>query len=236
MSEIWDKAQQLESQWWKVKKNEIISQDYREQIKKRAQRIESMIDKQLEGIPGRRVLEIGGGATQLIDFFREGEKYAVDPLADMYQAEFAEVLAPGTKWHKAKAENMPFENDFFDIIVIRNVLDHVDSVDKAISEMRRVLKNSGILYLGMNTFSGPYYIYKLIVKDPEHPHTFTPGSIRSCIIRNNLNIVDSIADAKENMVHFTDRLAVVPKHKAVIRDLLFAMDCFHFSEFLLRKV
>jgi len=235
MSEVWDKAQQLESQWWKIKKNEIISRDYREEIKKRALRIEALIDKQLKGGSGRKLLEIGGGATQLIDLFRQGEKYAVDPLADMYQAEFTEVLAPGTSWHKAKAENMPFEDNFFDVIVIRNVLDHVDSVSKAMSEMKRVLKKSGILYLGMNTFSGPYYIYKLIVKDPEHPHTFTPDSIKGHIIRSGFDIVDSISDAKENMSHFTDRLASVPKYKVILRDIVFHMNSFHFSEFLLRK-
>ena len=104
MSKVWDKAQQLEVQWWKIKKNEIISHDYRDQIKKRAKRIETMINKQIELTPEFKLVEIGGRATQLIDSFKYGEKYAVDPLAEMYKSEFGEVLLPGTRWYKAKAE------------------------------------------------------------------------------------------------------------------------------------
>ncbi|MFH2138246.1 MAG: glycosyltransferase [Candidatus Omnitrophota bacterium] len=235
MSKVWNKAQELESEWWKLKKEEIISQSYRNQIKERSVRIEKWIDKKVSITEKSNILEIGGGATQLIDFFDKGNKYAVDPLADMYQREFSQVLDPKTKWHKAKVEEMPFEDSFFDVIIIRNVLDHVDSASKALKEINRVLKDSGVLYLGMNTFSGPYYVYKLIVKDPEHPYTFTPKSIRSHIVKSKFKIVDLIDDAPENMKHFSDQLASVSKLKAFLRDIVFSLNCFHFSEFLLKR-
>jgi SAM-dependent methyltransferase len=42
---------------------------------------------------------------------------------------------------------MPFENNFFDKIIFTHVLEHVPNPTKAISEIYRVLKNEGVLYL-----------------------------------------------------------------------------------------
>jgi ubiquinone/menaquinone biosynthesis C-methylase UbiE len=52
---------------------------------------------------------------------------------------------------KGFAENLPFDNNTFDVVYSSHVLEHVNNEDKAISEMRRVLKNNGVLIIGMPT-------------------------------------------------------------------------------------
>ncbi len=47
----------------------------------------------------------------------------------------------------APAEDLPFENNHFDGIWSYAVLEHVDNPEKALQEMRRVLKPGGILFL-----------------------------------------------------------------------------------------
>lgn len=47
-------------------------------------------------------------------------------------------------YQKAYAENLPFESDSFDLVTCCDVLEHVDDVDKAISEIARVLKPGGV--------------------------------------------------------------------------------------------
>ncbi len=51
------------------------------------------------------------------------------------------------------AENLPYENDFFDVVYSSHVLEHVNDEVKALSEMKRVLKRDGILIIGMPTSS-----------------------------------------------------------------------------------
>lgn len=235
MSEKWNKAQELETQWWLSIKKDISSSAYRKEIKNRALRIENWIKEKMNFHNKLNILEIGGGATQLIDYFTTGNRYAIDPLADLYQKEFADILNPDVKWKKSKIEDIPFNDNFFNIIISRNVLDHVDAAKQALKEIHRVLKKDGIAYIGINTFSGPYYIYKLLVKDPEHPYTFTPNSIKRFITKVNFSIIDSIHDAPENMHHFKDELASGSELRKKIRSLLINMNSFHFSEFLFNK-
>jgi ubiquinone/menaquinone biosynthesis C-methylase UbiE len=235
MSKAWKQAQQLESQWWPTKKEVLFSQEYHSQIGERSERVEKWLHTVVEISEDCNILEIGGGATQLIDFFSKGNKYAIDPLADMYQREFSSILNPEVRWTKAKAEEIPHQDEFFTVIVSRNVLDHVDSVRKTLSEMWRVLKKNGVVYLGLNTFSGLLFVYKLIVKDKEHPFTFTPHTIKSYINDANFTIIDTIADAPENMSHFSDKIALVPRYKTIVRNLFLRVNSYHFTEFLLNK-
>jgi SAM-dependent methyltransferase len=48
----------------------------------------------------------------------------------------------------ASAEDMPFENDSYDIIYSNAVLEHIQDVPRAIAEMHRVLRPGGALILG----------------------------------------------------------------------------------------
>lgn len=43
-------------------------------------------------------------------------------------------------------QEIPFENDEFDIVIANMMLYHVPNIEKGLSEVRRVLKNNGIFY------------------------------------------------------------------------------------------
>jgi ubiquinone/menaquinone biosynthesis C-methylase UbiE len=59
------------------------------------------------------------------------------------------------------AEDLPFEDNFFDLVIISNTLDHVKDMKKAVNEIWRVLKKDGYVL----------FITYLKVKKP-HPFTF----------------------------------------------------------------
>ncbi len=48
---------------------------------------------------------------------------------------------------KANAEYIPFKDSTFDIVISFNSLDHVDDIDKTISEIKRVTKIGGLFLL-----------------------------------------------------------------------------------------
>jgi len=56
-------------------------------------------------------------------------------------------------YQTSKAEELPFADSQFDLHICDNVLDHCDEVQKVFSEMRRVLRDSGIIYLRVHTYS-----------------------------------------------------------------------------------
>lgn len=49
------------------------------------------------------------------------------------------------------AENIPFDNDEFDVVFSSHVLEHVNDEDQSLKEMKRVLKDDGLLIIGMPT-------------------------------------------------------------------------------------
>ncbi|WP_125152207.1 MerR family transcriptional regulator [Clostridium rectalis] len=50
------------------------------------------------------------------------------------------------KFKVVNAENIPYEDNKFDIVIANHMLYHVDNVDKALSEIKRVLKPEGRFY------------------------------------------------------------------------------------------
>ncbi len=51
------------------------------------------------------------------------------------------------------AEDLPYANQSFDVVYSSHVLEHVNSESKSLKEMKRVLKDDGILIIGMPTAS-----------------------------------------------------------------------------------
>jgi ubiquinone/menaquinone biosynthesis C-methylase UbiE len=52
---------------------------------------------------------------------------------------------------QGSAENLPYEDNSFDVVYSSHVLEHVNSEQQALDEMKRVLKPGGVLIIGMPT-------------------------------------------------------------------------------------
>ena len=69
-------------------------------------------------------------------------------------------LGMGISVRKIDILDIPFEKDTFDLIIANSMLYHVKDIDSAISEVKRVLKKSGLFYcatFGMNGMT--QYLY-----------------------------------------------------------------------------
>ena len=77
-----------------------------------------------------------------------GEFYGVDNSSKMIKK--AEASSSGYKnihFYKANAESLPFDNNFFDIIISTNAFHHFANADKVLKEAYRVLKPRGRIYI-----------------------------------------------------------------------------------------
>jgi len=55
----------------------------------------------------------------------------------------------------ASAEELPFPTNHFDALIYSEVLEHVGDLDKALEEMRRVVKKGGLVFI-----SSPFFFYE----------------------------------------------------------------------------
>lgn len=90
----------------------------------------------VKGFTGTRCLEIGCGNNPRIplenSFFLDISKSAV-----------ANLKSAGLRAYLGAVENIPFQDNFFNLVVAWYVLEHVEDDKKAFSEISRALENGG---------------------------------------------------------------------------------------------
>lgn len=95
------------------------------------------------------VLEIGGGTGANLPYYGNGVSSLTitepeRPMAKRLQQRMGEQ-APGALFLRAPAEDLPFSDDSFDVVVSTLVLCTVDDQPRALRELRRVLRPGGRL-------------------------------------------------------------------------------------------
>ena len=106
--------------------------------------------------PGMKVLEIGCGSGAFTTFVARalgngGKVYALDIQPAMLKQLEKKLAKPGNqdikniKLIQASAYNLPFENNSLDLVYIITVLQEIPDRQKALAEIKRVLKPEGIL-------------------------------------------------------------------------------------------
>jgi SAM-dependent methyltransferase len=173
-SSRWQLAQNYEKNWWSDRRNDIsftYLKHYAEELVLETKDYITITDT-------TRILEIGCGPAGILTFLPSRNRYAIDPLEDHFSSieNFVSNRDKSIQYKKAMGEDLPYEDLFFDFIIMDNVLDHSESPEKVIEEMHRVLKQGGIVYFRQNTYHlWGKFIRELLEKakiDKGHPHTF----------------------------------------------------------------
>lgn len=91
-----------------------------------------------------KVLDIGCNSGELMEMLRDGKGCEVSGV-DI--SETALAIAKGKKLDVlyADAEELPFKDKEFDVVIMREVLSHLHKPENALKEARRVLKDGGFL-------------------------------------------------------------------------------------------
>lgn len=170
----WKLAQSYEKDWW-FNKSEDLDLEFYERF---AGEVEKLLQPFIIINNDKYVLEIGSGAAGIITYVNSDFKFAIDPLEDFYSTipKFTSIRDKRVNYSNAMAEEIPFDSEYFDLIIIDNVLDHCKDPDRVISEMRRVLKPGGIIYFRQNTYhcwgKAIRHIMEMLKIDKGHPYTF----------------------------------------------------------------
>jgi len=126
---------------------------------------------------GKRCLEVGSGRGAFQDL-----------VADYTGLDLSRTVADN--YHKpffsGSAEELPFEDNQFDAIWSITVLEHIPNPERALKEMRRVLKPSGVLFLKPAWNCRPWICEGIPVRP------YSDLSLRQKFIKLTLPLRDSV--------------------------------------------
>ena len=165
----------------------------------------------------KKILEVGAGdgsQTKLLKkYFNHVVSIDVAPSTDAKDIIIADVC------------DLPFRDNEFDIVFSSNVLEHVDDLTKAFSEMKRVLKNDGKMIHSM-----PSHIWKILQMSLGWIHSLKKISYKLLNIqlssRANPDDFVHLHGKKSKNRHLTDKLLglIIPSIRGTSSN--------HVSEFL----
>jgi len=117
----------------------------------------------------RRILDVGCGDGVLLSLIGQGRLYGVDPDQDSLDFAAAKIKA---KLVRAKAEKLPFSNNFFDVVLATEIIEHLPRPELMLQEINRVLKKGGraIITTPVKQPGG--------LTDPLHAQEFYPWELK----------------------------------------------------------
>ena len=101
------------------------------------------LEEALEGAPGRRLVDIGGGTGNYSRALRD--KGWVPLVVDREPAMLARAAAKGLETLRADAQRLPLPDECADAAMLVSMLHHVEDPAAAIAEARRILRPKGRL-------------------------------------------------------------------------------------------
>ena len=114
-------------------------------------KLEQMVGR-LEIKPGASLLDVGSGTGILLPYLLrkvgpEGELVALDYAEEMLRVSRTKHPEPNIRHLHADVTHLPLDNEIFDIVVCYSCFPHFDDKPRAISEINRVMKNHGRLFI-----------------------------------------------------------------------------------------
>ncbi len=172
----WKIAQSYEKDWWQNHKADI---DWYQDV---ANEIQEKITPYLKIQKDTGILEIGAGPCGPISYFKSEHRYAIEPLNEIFAEQYSKYRDQNVHYRTGKGEELPFDDVFFDLVIIDNVLDHCDQPLKVLSEIDRVLKVNGIVYLRVHVYHAfgrrVRRIMEKFMIDKGHPYSFSESELQ----------------------------------------------------------
>ncbi|MFC1697131.1 class I SAM-dependent methyltransferase [Nanoarchaeota archaeon] len=117
-----------------------------EEQRKKLELVKSLLkDKKIEISKETKLLDVGCGTGISSDF--DCDVTGIDPSEDLIR--IAKKKFPDKKFIVGKAEELPFSDKEFDIVISLTAVQNFDDIKKGLSEIRRVVKDDGIVIISI---------------------------------------------------------------------------------------
>lgn len=122
-----------------------------------------------------RVLDVGCGISTILHYL-PGERHGLDPLAERYKTIYE--YPPDIDVRRGYGEAIPFGDDWFDVVVCSNAIDHTIDPQRTLAEIHRVLKPGGYFILTCEVFEDD-----IGERNPGHPRSLTAAKLKALVSR-----------------------------------------------------
>ncbi len=158
--------------------------------------------------PSGNFLDVGtnmGFFLRNAKMYKGWNLYGVEPspsLSEMARAYF------GLNVKTSLLEDAAFENEFFDIVTMTDVFEHITNPGKILAEVRRILKPDGILFIKVP--NGLFNLFKLriaklagksenydIFDSYEHVVHYSQGTIKQMLEKHGFKVTDVFGGFKK---------------------------------------
>src|SRR5262245_13709252 len=132
-------------------------------------------ERDAEWLSDKTVVSVGCGCTGDLTAFPAALKIGIDPLLYVYQKLgmlIADEAGGRTVYLSLGAESLPLLDDFADLLICRNALDHMPKPELALEEFRRILKDEGIFFASVDIGGMP---------TPDEPTVFSVENLRALL-------------------------------------------------------
>ncbi len=139
--------------------------------------IKNEVQKFLNNIENKKILDFGCGDSRYKELIDNSNNYIGIDVIDSGHPDYNKKH--DLIWDKKK---LPFEDNFFDLILMTEVLEHVDNVETTLKELHRVLNINGSMLITV-----PF-----LWKEHEKPYDFqryTSFGLKNLFIKNGFEII-----------------------------------------------
>lgn len=133
----------------------------------------------------RKILDVGCGTGETLSYLE-----TIYPRVEVYgvDSSIKAIVFSKSRGHKnvikANALHLPFKNDFFDAVLLLDVLEHIKDDQTVVNEVKRVLKKSGRMII---TSPGLNFIWSNHDINQGHYRRYTQREIRKLAFNAELN-------------------------------------------------
>ena len=135
--------------------------------------------------------------SEIFKTFPQAKYFGVDVYDKAI--EYAKITYPNIEFKIASADKLPFKNDYFDLILFYETIEHVENPKECLKEIKRVLKKGGTLILTMDSGSWLFRLVWFIWENTKgkiwqgaHLHPFHHKELEKLIQDSGFKIKDKI--------------------------------------------
>ena len=191
----WELSLGQEKAFWLRDKERVCSEWWLELKKNRANRLRDRLSTWMTLGEDSMILQIGSGPEGEINFLKGSRRFAIDPLANFYKSEFSQILDPSVSLKDGVGEELPYEDNMFDLVLICNALDHTYDPPRVLSQIHRVLRSGGICHVAVHAYPPvwiqPLKLLKRIQGSKDHPWRYTPRRIIKDICASHFHVLET---------------------------------------------
>lgn len=121
------------------------------------------IREKIREFPHKRILDVGCWTGDIIEVFKESSLHGVD--ISEWAVDKARKKGIDARVIDIEKEELPYDDNFFDVVICSEVLEHIIDQDKILKEIHRVLKPEGVFIATIPNINQPVSFFMQIFLD-----------------------------------------------------------------------